>query len=412
MVNPLTRGFMVGGAMDQSNKDRDFGLKEKVTNKNIEQIDLGNFSQKRQSVIEQLAQMKDTISGVEARGASPEKVAKLKEAATAIAQQSMVALSQEAQLLGMNPQMEVLQPIQVALEAPSAAQQKAGDTLAVANELEAGGVPRAQAQGAAGIPQPKEPKKLEIEQLFDARQSAIDSGDTERAKALQVLIDKEVAGTGNKGLLTEAQQGKIQISLAEQATNARNFVESVNSLVGLIDEGGVAALGGAGAAARAVEGAANTAVGIAQNLDVDTTKFTNGKGAETRFDIGNEVLEKNATLSADQKSLIVELAYALAAANGQTGKGVSDRDFKVNLEQLGAAAGSPEGFKKVLKSNVERIDRKLKNEFKSKNKLLDREQEVPDVMSLFKGIESNKPSPAKQGGEVILLDENFNVIGQ
>jgi hypothetical protein len=198
MVNPLTAGFMASGAVGQINKDRQISMNEAATKKNIEQIDMGNFSKKREYAISQLSKMKDAILSAKNKGASPEKLKKLQDAAAAIAQQTMKSLSQEAQILGLDPRFEIVQPIEVALQSPSAAEVKASDALTISGDLEAGGISREQAQAAAGIPRASSSGSLEIEKLFQARDRAVEAGDEELAGAIQSVIDRESSSAQSK----------------------------------------------------------------------------------------------------------------------------------------------------------------------------------------------------------------------
>ena len=49
--------------------------------------------------------------------------------------------------------------------------------------------------------------------------------------------------------------------------------------------------------------------------------------------------------SAEFRTAIVNMAYLAAAANGQTGKNLSDKDLALHLEQLGATFGGSDGIK-------------------------------------------------------------------
>lgn len=96
--------------------------------------------------------------------------------------------------------------------------------------------------------------------------------------------------------------------------------------------------------------------------------ITTERGAElqrqaqdiTRRWFGNRPAEERAAtqdaanVNAQMNSLLINMAFAMAAAKGQTGRFLSDRDVELQLQELGRTA-NPEQFVTTLRANMQRM---------------------------------------------------------
>lgn len=110
------------------------------------------------------------------------------------------------------------------------------------------------------------------------------------------------------------------------------------------------------------------AAGIVNDLQQEAGGFARGLGLE--FD--SEVLDPSAHKetfdqlgidNARMRSLITSLAFQSAAASGQTGRSVSDRDVQRFIQEIGASSADPRAFSQVLRDVASRTARNFQTNF-------------------------------------------------
>jgi len=70
--------------------------------------------------------------------------------------------------------------------------------------------------------------------------------------------------------------------------------------------------------------------------------------------------------NAQVKSLVTSLAFQAAAAAGQTGRGVSDRDVRRFIEEIGANSADPRAFASTIRDVASRVDRGFRINFSTR----------------------------------------------
>lgn len=65
-------------------------------------------------------------------------------------------------------------------------------------------------------------------------------------------------------------------------------------------------------------------------------------------------LAETGAVAAEYRAAIVELAYAVARANEPGARQLSDQDFRLALQQIGASAADPEKMRRVILANLTR----------------------------------------------------------
>ena len=149
----------------------------------------------------------------------------------------------------------------------------------------------------------------------------------------------------------------------------RNAINAGFDLVKLIREGGEAATSGAGAFASGVNNLRATVVGFAQLSGVKTDTFEDGTSTinmDTKAEGIFKEMKIAATLNAQQKSLITNLAFTAAAASGQSGRSISDKDFERFVKEIGGSIKDPDIFEGVINKFMERLNKNFQTRFKVK----------------------------------------------
>lgn len=169
--------------------------------------------------------------------------------------------------------------------------------------------------------------------------------------------------------------------LRESEIATTNTLESAIDLIELIKEGGPEALSSPGMFASTVLSLRSQTTGFAKQFGVITDKFESGADTTTADSKAEGIFVKlgvSATINAQIKSVIVNLAFAAAAASGQTGRSVSDRDYERFVKELAAGAADPGIFISVIEKFSERINRN----FQTRYRVISRD---------IKGVEKSAP---------------------
>lgn len=142
------------------------------------------------------------------------------------------------------------------------------------------------------------------------------------------------------------------VSVRDTRIAARQAIESANDIQRLV-AGRPDLLGVAGRIARLTDDVAAQAVGLANLTGLNVTASRDPSAyAEAFREMGGTAAE-----SAQVQSAIVNMAFAAAAASGQSGRSVSDKDVERFVKEIGASTSSPNTFISVLESFKERVDR-------------------------------------------------------
>lgn len=297
------------------------------------------------------------------------------------------ALIQNAKQLGIpeaNIRATVIEPIQRILNSPTPQQtalaegevnatKEVSETKGIAKGLGIDNKTAAQGKGLV-------PADPQIQKLMETRDELLLQGNSKDAKSVQAQIDA-LGASATVDPRTLEKTDKTKKEIVDLEVNYKNIVDTGNQVLSLIDEGGEGAVDTAGKVAQGITGITSTLTGLAQNFGVDISKFESGASADERVAKAESILGKASGVSAQIRSALVDLAYAAAAANGQTGKAVSDKDFENNLRQLGSGSGGMKNFKSTLISFLERNQSKFKNKHEALNSLLpsDSRRSMPDV---------------------------------
>tara|TARA_R110002094_G_scaffold157781_2_gene144043 strand:+ start:9575 stop:10891 length:1317 start_codon:yes stop_codon:yes gene_type:complete len=154
--------------------------------------------------------------------------------------------------------------------------------------------------------------------------------------------------TGSASDLGITNPEKIKLDDAEIA--AKTFIATAGDALKLLEETPDANTFIAGAA-NIVNSLEQEAEAIGRALGADSSLF-DPSTYEDVFESPGIGIQ-----SSRMKSLITSLAFQAAAASGQTGRGVSDRDVKRFIEEIGAGAADPETFSSTIRDVADRVDR-------------------------------------------------------
>lgn len=217
------------------------------------------------------------------------------------------------------------------------------------------------------------PNDSKITQLMNQRDELLEQGNIVDAKSIQAIIDAEgsSATVDPRTLGKESSADKVKREIVDLEVNYKNIMDTGATVIGLMDEGGEGSVETAGKIAQGITGMVSSLTGVAKNFGVDVSQFESGASADERIKKADSILGKSSGISAQIRSAIVDLAYAAAAAQGQTGKAVSDKDYENNLRQLGSGSGGLKNFRGVMVSFLERNATKMKNRHEGLNSLLD-----------------------------------------
>ena len=367
------KGF---GELSQRNKefDANTAFKEREATAKQNQTKIKKFTDDFKTVATSLKEYKDGIYQQSGGTLSPETKAGLDESIT----ETIKTYMEGAQLMGLpNTSIQSIGLIGKALLAEPSPQQAgitAGNVAGVTSIAEADTVAEsfdidrskvAQTQGLL-------PDDLPIEKLIEVRDELLERGETADAKSVQDVISSKGASptVDPRTLSRETSTDKVKREMVDLEVNAKNIMDVGTQIIGLMDVGGEGSVEVAGQIAQGITGLVSGLTGIAQNFGVDISKFESGASADDRIQKAESILGKSSGTSAQIRSALVDLAYAAAAAQGQTGKAVSDKDYENNLKQLGAGSGGLKNFRSTMISFLERNNEKLKNKHTGLNSLL------------------------------------------
>jgi hypothetical protein len=108
---------------------------------------------------------------------------------------------------------------------------------------------------------------------------------------------------------------------------------------------------------------ADTVVNGLKNLGTSIAK-AEGREATASMEVGDYkwgALEGTAANSEKVKSLVLQLAYAQAAATGDSSRSLSDRDVQNQIDTIGGQVTNPETFKALMAQNRQILVQKLQN---------------------------------------------------
>jgi len=209
---------------------------------------------------------------------------------------------------------------------------------------------------------------------------SVDLRDFKRVKQLMadgyLVIPPTITATSPEAFTASKKEFA---TLSEQKVAVQNFAQMARSTMDVIN---------AQPSALAVGGKLSATV---NNLAADLRSFAQAFGVRTdiiqsadkalRFE-SNQHYDPKTALPTDDigklaeptfrslgianaalKSDIINLAFAAAAANGQTGRSVSDRDFEAALREIGAGSRDPDTFKFVLQRVANRMNNRYRNAF-------------------------------------------------
>ena len=192
--------------------------------------------------------------------------------------------------------------------------------------------------------------KLIIEEVVDLNN---DPNGVEKIKAAakqgKAIFDPEEAGAG-QGIGTEAQRFDAQKEFNEKTEATANLVKETARLLGQVETAGTKAIGFAGGVTRFVDNFAEQVGATAELLGFErkADELLAGIGGDTenRF---KQIANESAVIASNLKSL----AYLTAKSRfGQTGRGLSDKDFENALKIVAGAAQSPSQMTAVLRENI------------------------------------------------------------
>lgn len=171
------------------------------------------------------------------------------------------------------------------------------------------------------------------------------------SRNIRQVTTQETGTTEELGLGKTEQR---QLNDAEVAT--RDFIQTTGDALGLLEQSPdvntwVGRLGGIVNDLKAEAKATGRAFGMEFDEDI----FDIGVHEDTFARLGIE--------NRRMQSLITSMAFQAAAASGQTGRAISDRDVQRFIREIGASASDPDAFATVLRDVAERTDRRFRTNF-------------------------------------------------
>lgn len=141
--------------------------------------------------------------------------------------------------------------------------------------------------------------------------------------------------------------------LSNTEAAARNFIATANDALTLLNEQPDVNtfVGQAGALVNDLRAEAR-AVGRALNLEFESSVLDPASYEDTFAELGID--------NRRMQSMVTSLAFQAAAARGQTGRAVSDRDVQRFVREVGASASDPRAFAATLRGVAQRVDREFR----------------------------------------------------
>lgn len=174
--------------------------------------------------------------------------------------------------------------------------------------------------------------------------------------------DRLIEGSSLTGTAEDLGLGTTEArGLRDAEVSTKTFIATVGDAITLLGEtpdvntfvaGAASIVGNLKQEARAI--------GRALNLDFDADVLDPGSHSELFGPQGLGI--ENARM----QSLITSLAFQAAAASGQTGRGVSDRDVRRFIREIGASAADPAAFAATLRDVADRTARNFRINFETR----------------------------------------------
>lgn len=159
--------------------------------------------------------------------------------------------------------------------------------------------------------------------------------------ALNIGPEGSVSFTTGRGSGLKPVGSTESRSLRDAEVATRNFVGTAGDALKLLQEN------------PDINTFMGRAAGIVNDLQQEAGAFARGMGLE--FDVSTldpskhkDTFDDLGIDNARMKSLITSLAFQAAAASGQTGRSVSDRDVQRFIREIGASSADPRAFSQVL----------------------------------------------------------------
>lgn len=216
--------------------------------------------------------------------------------------------------------------------------------------------------------------------------------------ALTGELEKSGSGVGAGGMLTSSQAGKLAIDLQNAKQASQNFVMKADQLIDLTQQAGLRGFDGAGYVNSVMERAKSNALGLALDYGIDAGSMVDSFTTDKRF----------ANLTDLQKALVLDASFEYAKSKGQTGAGLSDKDFRNALNSLGQAASSPESMINILNTMKQNTISTTNDKIRNTQRLI-----AGDTTELFSEIQapqSSVPAPAVDDGLANMSEEEIRKL--
>lgn len=153
---------------------------------------------------------------------------------------------------------------------------------------------------------------------------------------------------------TDPQKGAEEQQLRSAASGTVQAIATANDLVQLV-RSNETIIGKPGAFFRITNELAQAATGIAAGLGIEFEGNVEELTDPGRYDFSG--IRGTAIQNEVFRAGITALAYAAAAASGQTGKSVSNEDVQRFINQIGGSTSDPVGFEATIRSFANRLAR-------------------------------------------------------
>lgn len=172
--------------------------------------------------------------------------------------------------------------------------------------------------------------------------------------------DIQLVGTSQTGTPEElGLSGSEETALRDQEVAARNFVDTTNQALQMLQEN------------PDVNTFSARAGAVVNDLQQEGKALARASGLEIEdgvFDTSNyESSFDNLGIQSERmKSLFVSLAFQAATASGQTGRSVSDKDVERFMQQVGQQSSDPRALSQVLRDTAERTVNNFRNSYRTR----------------------------------------------
>ena len=219
-----------------------------------------------------------------------------------------------------------------------------------------------------GAPDPTTEEKRTIVQIMRAG-GGIDQGFTDgQGSFFNNQNEPIVLAEGDRAITASLTGGADQLGLndadlsklADAEVAAKTFIATAGDALNLLSTTPDVNtfIAGAASVVNDLQQEAK-AIGRAFNVDIDENLLEPETYSD---DFWNDLGIQNARM----KSLVTSLAFQAAAASGQTGRGVSDRDVRRFIEEIGANSSDPVAFATTIRDVADRVDRGFRINFSTR----------------------------------------------